>query len=161
MMGTTHMAFSGALFLSLKLLGLPATVDLAFFALLLGSVFPDIDHPQGLLASNSGLFHWVSKGVSHTFGHRGPVHSLLASVLVGLAVLATCEYLALGSWVAFAFWFGYATHLLGDSLTPSGIAWLYPLSAGRLRGPLRTGSGPEKLLFFTLILVAGYMWLFV
>jgi membrane-bound metal-dependent hydrolase YbcI (DUF457 family) len=114
------MAFSGACYLLPRLLHVPVTLDLAFYAVLFGSLFPDIDHPRALLPSPLTPFSLVSKFTVH----RGIVLSPIASIAFALVGLGISLWLSFSSWVAFGFWFGYATHLIADSITKGGIKWL-------------------------------------
>jgi inner membrane protein len=151
------MAFSGACYLLPRLLHVPVTLDLAFYAVLLGSLFPDIDHPRALLPRHFTPFLLVSKLTVH----RGIVHSLIASIAFALTGLGISLWLSFSSWVAFGFWFGYATHLIADSITKSGIKWLQPLSErGYLTGPFRTGGFFEQVLFVSFTAGALYLLLF-
>jgi inner membrane protein len=151
------MAFSGACYLLPRLLHVPVTLDLAFYAVLFGSLFPDIDHPRALLPKHFTPFLLVSKFTAH----RGIVHSLIASIAFALAALGISLWLSSSSWVAFGFWFGYATHLIVDSMTKSGIKWLRPFSKqGYVNGPFRTGSLLEQVLFVSFTASALYLLLF-
>jgi inner membrane protein len=151
------MAFSGACYLLPRLLHVPVSLDLAFYAVLVGSLFPDIDHPRALLSKNFTPFSLVSKFTVH----RGIVHSLIASIAFALVGLGISLWLSFGSWVAFGFWFGYATHLIADSITKSGIKWLQPFSnQGYVSGPFRTGGLLEQVLFVSFTAGAVYLLLF-
>ena len=152
------MAFSGTFYLLPRLLHVPATVDLTFFAVLLGSLFPDIDHPNALLPTHFTPLQRVSKFTVH----RGIVHSLIASIGFGLAALAISLYIGFGVLVAFGFWFGYVTHLLADSMTKSGVSWLQSFGKeGKVSGSIQTGGSLEQALFVLLIAVGSYLFLFV
>jgi inner membrane protein len=71
--------------------------------------------------------------------HRGPTHSLLFAGLVGLVFGAVGTLV--GSQVSLGYSFGLGTfgfllgfvtvvaHLLGDTLTPAGVNYLWPLSS--------------------------------
>jgi len=43
------------------------------------------------------------------------------------------------------------SHLVADSLNPTGIKWLQPFSKARVKGGIRTGSAAEKLLFLLTV----------
>jgi inner membrane protein len=152
------MAFSGTFYLLPRLLRVPVTVDLTFLAVLLGSLFPDIDHPNALLPTHFSPF----KHVSDFTDHRGIVHSLIGSIALWLAALAISLYIGFGVLVAFGFWFGYVTHLVADSMTKSGISWVQLFGKeGKVSGPIRTGGSLEQGLFILLIAVGSYLFLFV
>lgn len=74
--------------------------------------------------------------------HRGPTHTLIALVLIALL----CYVIMPREW-----WFylpaGYASHLLADMLTISGIPLFAPLINVNVRlAPLRTGGIVDHLL---------------
>ena len=84
---------------------------------------PDLDFLPGLLVGTPGAYH------------RGPSHTLLAVVVVGLAIALVARWRAaprpwrLGLWAAAA----YGSHLVVDFLTidavpPFGGRFLWPLS---------------------------------
>ena len=58
-----------------------------------------------------------------------------------------------------AMFIGYASHLVLDSLTPTGVKLLSPLKDVKLHGMIRTGSRGEEYFFYSLfgalILVAA------
>lgn len=115
--------------------------------MLAGTLLPDIDTPKSKLGRKlrpfSDMLSWVA-------GHRGLVHSLAGMVVF------TIPFLIISAWlpgVAKAFVMGYLLHLLLDSLTPSGIQWLYPAKL-KIRGPVKTGSLWEKLIFVVLLYLA-------
>jgi inner membrane protein len=83
--------------------------------------------------------------------HRGVLHSLIGAVLM-TALLGFYAW-AIGAVVfgipwdmgftvfLLGFLGGAVCHLLEDSCTRSGVAWLFPLSDHRTRGKIVTGSG--------------------
>ena len=83
---------------------------------------------------------------SYRHRHRGLLHSFAG---VGLMSLILSGYLALIlAWLGGplgltpifggAFFAGCVLHLLEDTCTPAGIAWLYPFSRRRMAGSVRT-----------------------
>lgn len=79
-------------------------------------------------------------------GHRGRTHTLLALVLL----FGGAWYIGLPPW-ALAFLVAYASHLLADSLTRSGIPLLWPLAGRRFHLlpfgiKLTTGSWVEYVI---------------
>jgi inner membrane protein len=158
-MGTTHLALAAAMYFGLRLLRIPAQVDLVFAAVLIGSLFPDIDHPKSSIAKQSLILRGVSRAVSSVSEHRGVVHSLMASYFFAGLTYALVTYAGLDAAIAYGYWFGYVSHLLGDSMTRSGVGWLQPFSSRRIRGPFRTGSFREKVLSILLAFTALYLLL--
>jgi inner membrane protein len=80
--------------------------------MMVGSLLPDIDTPFSKLGKYN-IFAAMMR-------HRGFMHSLLTSGII--AVAGTLINPVVGVWVSV----GYLSHLFADSLTPSGIRWLYP-----------------------------------
>jgi inner membrane protein len=86
----------------------------------LGSLFPDIDHPQSYIGRRIPLIPTL---IYKTLGHRGFTHSLLSLSLFGIA---TAFYWSINPLFFGGFLLGYLSHLLADMTTPSGIPLLYP-----------------------------------
>jgi inner membrane protein len=149
MMFKTHLAF-GFLIAVVALRFLNPKNQLLFaFILLIGSAFPDIDHPRSKIGK-------LARPFSYIFEHRGFFHSFLA-----IAVLTFITYILSGSMLySVAFLLGYASHILTDALTPQGIAPLHPILKFRLRGFLTTGTIYEYAFFLTLV-AADIISLFV
>lgn len=146
-----------------------AKVSIAAGATLLGSLAPDLDAPGSPV---SRLFPFVSKPIQRKWPHRTLLHSLMGAVLASGAVYFTLDFLAaifplppnVSSLLWTFFFNAYASHLVVDSLTITGIKWLWPYqrafaypSVSRYR--IRTGDKkPERYytLFF-LCLFAAYL----
>lgn len=112
-------------------------------ASIIGSVFPDIDHPSSLIGR---LLFPVSVLINKLFGHRTITHSLLGFILIGSGA-----YAAVGSisplWLGFVL--GYISHLLADMMTIQGCPLLWP-NKRRFALPFRikTGSSHEAIALF-------------
>jgi membrane-bound metal-dependent hydrolase YbcI (DUF457 family) len=130
---------------AVPLLGIPA-------GLLVGSLaglLPDLDEPGALLARGTWLpraFGWplrmlirlisiplrllgmVLKGV---LGHRGGTHSIAMCIIFSLALAFPITILlgAGGDWLIWTVVFGFLSHLIADSLNPSGVPWFWPLQS--------------------------------
>lgn len=87
---------------------------------MLGSLLPDIDHPQSYLGRRlpflSVPIHWL-------FGHRGFTHSLLSLSILGIA---SAEYWAFNPLLLGGILLGYFSHILADMCTPRGVPLFYP-----------------------------------
>jgi inner membrane protein len=134
-------------------------VALTASAAALGSLLPDLDAAESkikhLQISGVKPFLLPSQIVYRQLGHRSLLHSLpglafIASVGAGLMPI-------IGWQPAVALWLGYASHLISDGMTKSGIPLLYPrpkrfhLLPKSLR--LTTGSAAEDVLFALLSLL--------
>ncbi|MGM0604904.1 MAG: metal-dependent hydrolase [Halobacteriota archaeon] len=103
-------------------IGEPVVAILTAVVMVSLAMLPDIDHQLPLV------------------DHRGPTHSLLFAVLVG-GLFAVAGGLFEGHFTvwslnpaAFGFLLGFVAvfaHLLGDTLTPSGVNYLWPISSTR------------------------------
>lgn len=113
----------------------------------LSALLPDIDSPKSYLGSK---IKPVSALLSLTVGHRGILHSLLATgAIYWISTLLIPEY-------SIYVLVGYFSHLILDSFNPQGVPLLWPLSF-QFRIPLvRTGSVVEKILVLPLFVVAAY-----
>lgn len=95
----------------------------------IGGLLPDLDHPKSALGRR---IPFISVPLSAMFGHRGMTHSLLAVVgLVATLVAVTTmpAYTSFGTSfgrLAAPLCIGYLSHLLGDSMTPSGVPVFWP-----------------------------------
>lgn len=138
---------------------------LAVIGSVVGALLPDLDAPISLLSLTSlgGVrpFALPARWLNARYGHRGALHSLRGW---GIAALLFCPWLFIGSQAGsgLALWsglvLGYGSHLLGDSLTRSGIPLLYPnpRRVHLLPKPLRllTGSTAEDGVLFALAAAA-------
>ncbi|HUD20298.1 MAG TPA: metal-dependent hydrolase [Patescibacteria group bacterium] len=135
----------------------------------IGGVTPDLDQPTADLwrkiPAGSVLGHIVSPLLGH---HRMISHSLVGMGLAGWGLSFILGYvhkflLVDMHLVWWAFMFGYASHLVMDTITKEGVPWLFPI-------PVRMGLPPFKLLRVTtgsfvetlgvfpgLLLVNGYL----
>ncbi|WP_292519945.1 metal-dependent hydrolase [Methanoculleus sp.] len=101
---------------------------------------------------------------SYRHRHRGLLHSIPG---VGLTTLVLSGYLALIlTWLngplallpiyGSGFFMGCVLHLMEDTCTPGGVAWLYPFSRRRIAGRVRMQRGLEiRPAAFTIVLAAA------
>ena len=164
MMGLTHVLFGLFLFLMFwrsGLVGLDAGFSgVVLGVLVVGSVLPDLDHPVGLVYSLFGVPRWLRRGVGKMVGQRGFLHTVwVALIVLILGYLILGLILGLGFVVGFGLFVGYLGHLVLDSLTVRGVAWLSPLSRKRIWFVVGTGGMVERVFFYLLILasvIIGY-----
>lgn len=127
----------------------------------IGSLLPDIDHPKSKISNTTLTTKPASFAISSTTRHRGFCHSLtfvaiVASALCGL-VVPHVDFLTDG----YVMWLsaGMFSHLLLDSLNPTGIKWLWPLGKYHHFAKIKTGSTGELLVGAMLIVVNIYTFL--
>ncbi|MEM5804856.1 MAG: metal-dependent hydrolase [Candidatus Aenigmatarchaeota archaeon] len=120
MLKRTHLLFGALLFLALNVrLGYPMLM-MAFS--LIGAMVPDLDLK---------------------FMHRKLLHNFWA---LGLAIIGGFASGLMNNQIATSFAIGFASHLLADSLTHTGIMPFWPLPKPRFRGPVTTGGLAEYAL---------------
>jgi len=104
MIEPTHVFFALALACLMRFPKIPAVI---------GGIIPDID-----IVMNHGF----------PFVHRGIVHTGLFMIISVAAIYAVSRRLGPETGVAFGFGLGFLSHLFLDTINPSGIMWLYPLT---------------------------------
>jgi len=122
------------------------SLGLALAAAVIGSLLPDIDHPESKIAYQAGLARGrgpltdvAGFGLRALLGgHRGLTHSALACILISLAALLALPLAGAGV-VGFAL--GYLSHIAADMLTKEGVRFWWPVSRREV------GIGPRALRF--------------
>ena len=151
MMGTTHVLFSLLIYFLLWRLNLIAIEGLSLIFIVIGSILPDIDHPNGLIYQFLSLPEWLVKGITSLDRHRGKTHTLWAAIVVlTSSILLFNVYSKLDLIVSLMFFLGYLSHLASDSLNKTGVKWLSPVFEITLRWKISTGSKSEKYFFYTV-----------
>ncbi len=143
----THISF--AFFLASLLYGKLNTNPVIFITLaMIASLLPDIDSEK----SRAGKKIWpIAFIIRKTIGHRTIFHSVFLAMIVSLAIsIFSVPYAA-------AFFLGYASHIILDSLTREGTMPFYP-SKARIRGFLKTG-GMMDYVFSSAFIAAGTLLL--
>lgn len=148
MLYKTHLAVTYAVALPL----LVSTDSLSIGNLVavgIGSLLPDIDHPKSFIGNRT---RGISDGVGLVFGHRGLAHSILGVVFFFFASRLLLSSLQLPS--VWGEWFttGYIAHLIEDSFSKNGVAWLQPIYKKRIQFGFkivyyRTGKLSETIIF--------------
>lgn len=124
----------------------------------LGSLLPDIDHPDSLLGrrvkfisvplsflqGDRSLLPWSED--SHS---RGITHSIWA--LIGCWFLMTSTLPAAIGLILFGLAFGFVAHLIGDAMTPAGVRLFWPLDF-KTRSPITFKTGGFIEYLFTTLL---------
>ncbi|MBM6613604.1 metal-dependent hydrolase [Desemzia sp. RIT804] len=123
-----------------------------------GALFPDIDHPGSFIGKRLPI---VSDSMRKLFGHRGIVHSLIGAVFFTAVVRFLLMTFDLP--IDWATWFlmGFFAHLVEDSFSKHGIAWLQPIYNKNIQFGLKqvyytTGGGSELAIFFVASAILIY-----
>lgn len=169
MMGKTHLTIGfayGVLLLPRVVTGEVAPIDygLILSGLALGSLMPDLDHPQSMITARVPLAGWI---VSRLVSHRGILHSILGlglwSIAVGLVtsgVITTGTLLGLSVQASFVnlgagFLTGYFLHILADIVTTGGVRLFYPAQLKVSLRLMSTGGLAEYAFRVLLILLCS------
>lgn len=116
--------------------------------LLIASALPDIDSYKSKLGKKIKPISFL---INIFLGHRGIFHSPFLLILISMLIAIINQE------IASAFFVGYLSHLILDSLTPEGVMFFYPFSKKRTKGPIRTGSLFENIFFILLLILCFYM----
>ncbi|MFJ8531234.1 metal-dependent hydrolase [Bacillus sp. NPDC094106] len=101
----------------------------------IGSLLPDIDHPNSKVGKKLKLLSW---GINKVFGHRGLTHTLLFTMLLSILLFFCTTFFngylqVMYSQFVIGVTVGYLSHLLLDSMTKSGVPLLYPFTKKHFR----------------------------
>jgi len=142
MLGHTHTLISLAVARALGLIGIKSYVGIA--VIIFFSLLPDIDMPYSELGK---IFFPISRLLYRYFGHRNITHSAFFMTIVLFPMLFTNYFL-----LAFL---SLILHLIADSLTYTGIPWLWPYDKNFnfLGGPIITGKWTDVLISVICILI--------
>lgn len=171
MTGKTHMVVGATAAVALSG-GVPlVSLPLAVICSVIGSLVPDIDHPNSLASTANPFMRLVSFVVRKAFipaiavalnavstvigrtgikikdartGHRGPItHSPIGALIWTLPVALICGFSSVPAKFVFI---GIMSHILADMLNPQGAPFLYPFVSKNISfAGIRTGSGAEGL----------------
>ncbi len=137
MLFRTHIAFAVFVYILAFKTGIIHHSFLSLMLILVSAIIPDMD------AVNSFTGRRLP-AIGRFLAHRGIFHSLLLPI-VAVTLIST-----LSVELGLVFFLGYTSHLLLDSLTPSGVRLFYPLKF-RIKGRLATGSLQDKLIFWLFV----------
>ena len=137
MRGSSHLAVgitTGVLLSNMLQDPYARATTLAFCAL--GSILPDIDHPDSVVGRKLWPISWI---INELFGHRGFIHSLVLAV----AMMVAAYIWGNPVWVNLVI--GWWTHLACDCVTIVGIPVFNHGSKDiRLPRALRIRTGSER-----------------
>jgi len=115
-------------------------IEMPFFVLifvLVGAVFVDLDSSSSKVGGKFSFLSWC-------FKHRGVLHSLIASLFLGLIVGV------FSLWGGFGFFVGYLSHLILVCFSKMGVKLFWPLDI-RVKGFIKSGGWIEDILFVLLL----------
>lgn len=147
MLFATHLLFTGLLAAALWD-SLPAERWLFLVIACAAALLPDVDNKRSILGRPLHALGGVME-------HRGVTHTPLAAALLWMA-LSTLVSPFIGNAVLL----GYLGHVVLDSFSKKGIAFLFPLSGRRVRGQVEVGTGSEAILAAGLALSLAVLILF-
>jgi inner membrane protein len=150
MKGRTHLAFGILIGLIIKEF-FPQESPIIFITIIgISALIPDIDDPHSTLGKKVKPLSWF---FTTFLGHRGIFHSALMLIFLPMLIW----FLGFPAY-GMAVFIGYLTHLTLDSLTHSGVRWLYPFKF-KLKGVVKTGGIMDYILF--LISIVGIIVILV
>ncbi len=156
MMALTHGVIGAVAYAGVVSFSGDAPEPVAVGAAMLGAWLPDVDTPN----SKAGFCVYpFAVWMEGKFGHRTITHSVVGT-LIFAALCAPLLYFPHLRPLFFALLCGYASHLLADASTKSGVPlawprrdrWVFP---GNEQFRVKTGSGAE-LVVLSVFLLMGY-----
>ncbi len=150
MMARSHVVVGIAAWIATApILHVPVLNPICLGLVVVGSLLPDIDHPQSWVGRRTRP---VSTAIALALGHRGITHSAIA--VVGMTMLLAHAGYRRGLVAAVAI--GYLSHLAADMLTPRGLRLAWPLRRTWGLPLCRTDSALEPVI--VMALVGGITW---
>jgi len=155
----THVVFAGCCWFATS-----AVFDVhyetpAVLAAAAASILPDADYPKSWLGHQLGS---ISEDLNRLFGHRSFLHSLLALVLVTLALGLPLWWLTGRPSPMIAVGVGYGSHLFADMMTLGGVQLFWPsrliaVFPGRDEYRVVSGGNSERV-FVAITLVFALLF---
>lgn len=143
----THLAFSFLVgIILIRYLSISNQI-LFMIIFLFFSIFPDIDSTKSKISKKIKPIAWLIK---ISLGHRGLIHSIFPPIILYFLLLPINKPAAIAASI------GYLTHLLLDCLNKRGLSILWPLKK-KIKGPIKTGSLTENILFAIFLIIDIYL----
>ena len=129
------------------------------FAVAAASMLPDADYPKSWIGRPLGS---VSEDLNRLFGHRSFLHSLVALLLITIALGSPLWWITGNPTSVTAIFVAYGSHLLADMMTVGGVQIFWPsrtiaVFPGRSDYRIVAGSGSEGA-FVAVVLVLAVMF---
>ena len=117
------------------------------------SQIPDIDSTQSIVGR---MFYPLASWLENRYPHRGPTHSFISTMIIGLTTLPLIKYFHWHFWAAIVL--GQFLGWFADSFTKAGVQAFWPDDAwlvipGNPRSRLDTHSPAEYWIMATAILL--------
>lgn len=110
----------------------------------IGALVPDLDHPNSYISK--GNWKLVSLTVRKTTTHRGWTHSIIGAAIFTAIAGIVFWYFKANLFYTVPFSIGYISHLISDSLNPTGVNWLWPKNKEKYKiNLIKTGSKQESM----------------
>lgn len=122
-------------------------VALLFGCAIIGSMFPDVDHPNSKFNKYNPFAILICKLVKH----RTLTHSLLWMVIVSFIGFI----LKVNAWAILGLNIGMLSHLLLDMLNPTGVPLFYPHEKKYHVCCIPTSSAGEYGVLMVMFLILG------
>lgn len=127
-----YVVFSNVAMLDVNLMDSKSLL-VAASGLVIGSLFPDIDHQNSFLSRKVKPLSWLT---SKVLKHREFTHSIVGTISIYYLLRLILDKMAidiiLGDIFVKAFIIGMVSHILLDMLTVAGVVLFYPLSKARI-----------------------------
>ena len=147
MLFATHLLFTGLLAAALWD-SLPGERWIFLAIACAAALLPDVDNKRSILGRPLHALGGVME-------HRGLTHTPLAAAILWIILSALVS-----PFVGNAVLLGYLGHIMLDSFSKKGIAFLFPLSRRRVRGPVEVGTSSEAALAVVLAISLAILVLF-
>lgn len=131
--------------------------------LILGSLFPDIDHKNSYLSRKIKPLSFIT---SKIFRHREFTHSIVGTISVSYLLYLILAKTSMGpiysTMFNSAFTIGVISHILLDMMTVSGVVLFYPIYKRRVRlGLLNTNNyskiEAKEMLIMTVFIIIAFI----
>lgn len=125
-----------------------------------GALFPDIDHIRSKISRSSAASSAISHVVKLFTKHRGAFHTPLVLIVITSIFFMLISFLPKTilpyRLMVFAFFAGYLSHLVLDSLNPGGIMWFWPFQKKYFNiAKIKTDTFFEYIIMIPMLFIAA------
>ena len=151
MTGKTHILGGIAMGLVISRVCLPEISISYYVGCGIGALLADIDHPHSMI---NKLCFPIGYPLSRCCKHRTYTHTIWFALFITFLnfCLISSLYYILGCFI------GMLSHLVLDSLNPTGVAWFYPVSKLKHHVlSIRTGGAGENSFSLIVVLIIYFL----